>query len=57
MICKVQENIENLIKKQKNLTYIFLFQIYLLKKYLPKDFKLAMDRGKTYFNKRKSYLY
>ena len=45
MIVKVQENIENLIKKQKKLTNIYLFHLYLLKKYLPKDFNISMDRG------------
>jgi hypothetical protein len=46
MIFKVQENIENLIKRQKNLTNMFIFQLQLLKKYLPKDFKIPMERGK-----------
>jgi hypothetical protein len=47
MIFKVQENIENLIKRQKNMTNVFIFQIQMLKKYLPKDFKIPMERGKS----------
>ena len=49
---KLQELIENLLKL-KNITEAFKILIYLLRKYLPRDFKFNIDKGNYLYKIRK----
>jgi len=49
VILKLQETIE-LILNHKNFTEIFKVLIFLLRKYLPEDFEVALIKGKNYLN-------
>lgn len=44
IILKLQETIENILK-HKNFTEIFKVLIFLLRKYLPNDFGVQIERG------------
>jgi len=44
-ILKLQETIESILK-HKNYTEIFKVLIFLLRKYLPQDFNIQMEKGK-----------
>lgn len=44
IILKLQETIENILK-HKNFTEIFKVLIFLLRKYLPQDFDIQIERG------------
>lgn len=46
IVLKLQETIEK-IMKHKTFTEIFKFLIFLLRKYLPKDFSVQINRGKV----------
>lgn len=45
IILKLQETIENILK-HKSYTEIFKVLIFLLRKYLPHDFNVQIERGK-----------
>ncbi len=49
IILKMQETIENILK-HKNYTEIFKVLIFLLRKYLPNDFGIQIERGLFLFN-------
>jgi len=44
LILKMQETIENILR-HKNFTEIFKVLIFLLRKYLPNDFEMQIERG------------
>jgi hypothetical protein len=46
VLLKLQETIE-IILSYKNFTEIFKVLIFLLRKYLPEDFEIALLKGKT----------
>lgn len=48
IILKLQETIESILR-HKNFTEIFKVLIFLLRKYLPHDFNLQIERGNLKF--------
>ena len=49
IILKLQQLIENLLRI-KDLTEILKILVYLLKKYLPRDFSFKLDKGNNNLN-------
>jgi hypothetical protein len=47
IILKLQGTVENLLRI-KDLTEIFKILVFLLKKYLPRDFSYKIDKGMKY---------
>ena len=50
IVLKLQELIEKILN-YKSFTDIFKVMIFLLRKYLPKDFSIKIERGKNIFYK------